>query len=153
MLAAITSILRSRSAAARYLPPSTFSECPDHALLAVVHDALARKSGATVLIGSTWTTEAPYRETDQAIDYARDLGVLAVEMEAAALPSMRSTRRRAQRDLPRLRRQHDGAVGKGRFRALRHANVVHLEHLDFARKRCPIPTLTRRVEGGWQGVA
>lgn len=35
--------------------------------------------------GATWTTDAPYRETEQAIDDARGRGILAVEMEAASL--------------------------------------------------------------------
>jgi uridine phosphorylase len=35
--------------------------------------------------GTTWTTDAPFRETEQAIRQARNLGILAVEMEAAAL--------------------------------------------------------------------
>jgi purine-nucleoside phosphorylase len=38
-----------------------------------------------VVTGSTWTTDAPYRETPAAIARAEELGVLAVEMEAAAL--------------------------------------------------------------------
>jgi purine-nucleoside phosphorylase len=35
--------------------------------------------------GATWTTDAPYRETEAAIEAARAQGILAVEMEAAAL--------------------------------------------------------------------
>lgn len=35
--------------------------------------------------GASWTTDAPYRETESAIAAAREEGVLAVEMEAAAL--------------------------------------------------------------------
>ena len=35
--------------------------------------------------GATWTTDAPFRETATAIAAARTEGVLAVEMEAAAL--------------------------------------------------------------------
>ncbi|MEF8797059.1 MAG: nucleoside phosphorylase [Salinivenus sp.] len=35
--------------------------------------------------GASWTTDAPYRETDPAISAAKDEGILAVEMEAAAL--------------------------------------------------------------------
>jgi purine-nucleoside phosphorylase len=35
--------------------------------------------------GSTWTTDAPYRETETAIARARAAGTFAVEMEAAAL--------------------------------------------------------------------
>ena len=37
------------------------------------------------VVGSSWTTDAPFRETAEAIDAARNKGVLAVEMEAAAL--------------------------------------------------------------------
>lgn len=38
-----------------------------------------------VLRGATWTTDAPFRETVEAIEYARSEGILGVEMEAAAL--------------------------------------------------------------------
>ena len=37
------------------------------------------------VVGSTWTTDAPFRETADAIEAARSKGALAVEMEAAAL--------------------------------------------------------------------
>jgi purine-nucleoside phosphorylase len=36
-------------------------------------------------VGASWTTDAPFRETAQAIEAARALGMVAVEMEAAAL--------------------------------------------------------------------
>jgi purine-nucleoside phosphorylase len=36
-------------------------------------------------VGPSWTTDAPFRETASAIENARSKGVLAVEMEAAAL--------------------------------------------------------------------
>ena len=45
----------------------------------------ARKNGHHVVVGSSWTTDAPFRETSEAIESARSKGVLAVEMEAAAL--------------------------------------------------------------------
>ena len=35
--------------------------------------------------GSSWTTDAPFRETKQAIEAARSRGILAVEIEPAAL--------------------------------------------------------------------
>ncbi|WP_082700611.1 hypothetical protein [Magnetospirillum sp. XM-1] len=35
--------------------------------------------------GATWTTDAPYREIEDAIAAHRAAGILAVEMEAAAL--------------------------------------------------------------------
>jgi len=43
------------------------------------------RSGCRVHIGSTWTTDAPFRETAESIALRRDEGILAVEMEAAAL--------------------------------------------------------------------
>ena len=35
--------------------------------------------------GASWTTDAPFRETARAIDTYRNEGIVAVEMEAAAL--------------------------------------------------------------------
>ena len=35
--------------------------------------------------GATWTTDAPFRETDLAVKKAGSEGILAVEMEAATL--------------------------------------------------------------------
>ena len=35
--------------------------------------------------GTSWTTDAPYRETIASIENAKNLGVTAVEMEASAL--------------------------------------------------------------------
>ncbi|WP_428487852.1 nucleoside phosphorylase [Rhodopila sp.] len=42
-------------------------------------------AGVPILRGAVWTTDAPYRETAEAIASAARQGVLAVEMEAAAL--------------------------------------------------------------------
>jgi len=42
-------------------------------------------AGIPVQSGATWITDAPFRETEEAIDAARNVGILAVEMEAAAL--------------------------------------------------------------------
>lgn len=77
--------LRDEGTSYHYLPPSTYADAPDAALLDRVEDALSRLSGIVVHRGATWTTDAPYRETEAAIAKARDLGALAVEMEAAAL--------------------------------------------------------------------
>ena len=64
---------------------STFAEAPDAALLARVEEAGRALADIALHRGATWTTDAPYRETEAAILRARDLGALAVEMEAAAL--------------------------------------------------------------------
>ena len=43
-------------------------------------EALARLSLRSV-VGPSWTTDAPFRETVEAIEAARAKGILAVEME------------------------------------------------------------------------
>ena len=43
------------------------------------------QSGLHSVVGASWTTDAPFREAAQAIDVVRSKGILAVEMEAAAL--------------------------------------------------------------------
>ena len=57
---------------------------PDPDLTAVLADALTR-SGLAVQSGSTWTTDAPYRQSKEEIAELRRRVVLTVEMEASAL--------------------------------------------------------------------
>lgn len=45
-----------------------------------------------VYTGATWTTDAPFRETEAAIERARSDDILAVEMEAAALYTFAAVR-------------------------------------------------------------
>jgi uridine phosphorylase len=78
--------LRDEGTSYHYLPPAIFAEAPDTALLGRIEQGLSQRQGDVVTLrGSTWTTDAPYRETETAIATARAHGVLAVEMEAAAL--------------------------------------------------------------------
>ena len=77
--------VRDEGTSYHYLPPATFVEAPGSVLLT---DAERSSSDSTGHLGSpwpTWTTDAPYRQTEAAIASARDLGAPAVEMEAAAL--------------------------------------------------------------------
>jgi uridine phosphorylase len=75
--------LRDEGTSYHYLPPSEFSEANsalvDAAMMAM-HDR-----GLSVYRGAAWTTDAPFRETEGAIERCRERGILAVEMEAAAL--------------------------------------------------------------------
>ncbi len=48
----------------------------------------------TVITGTSWTTDAPFRETASAIAAARAAGVHAVEMEAASLYAYATARQR-----------------------------------------------------------
>jgi len=74
--------LRDEGTSYHYLPPAEYSEANGE-LIGLAENALA--GGMPVRVGVTWTTDAPFRETQAAIDSARGAGVLAVEMEAAAL--------------------------------------------------------------------
>lgn len=75
--------LRDEGTSYHYLPPSRFAEA-DAAVLAKLIP-LVETAPVTVHRGATWTTDAPYRETEAAIAAHREAGILAVEMEAAAL--------------------------------------------------------------------
>jgi uridine phosphorylase len=75
--------LRDEGTSYHYAPPSEFAEA-DPTLVQKAAIALA-ESGLHSVVGASWTTDAPFRETAQAIEAARAKGILAVEMEAAAL--------------------------------------------------------------------
>jgi uridine phosphorylase len=75
--------LRDEGTSHHYLPPSEFIDAAQEVVAEAV-EAL-RADGTPVHVGATWTTDAPFRETQRAIDAARGKGALAVEMEAAAL--------------------------------------------------------------------
>jgi uridine phosphorylase len=83
--------LRDEGTSYHYTAPSEFSDA-DPQLVAMAADALGRK-GLPAIIGPTWTTDAPFRETAEAIAAAKQRGVLAVEMEAAALYAFAAARR------------------------------------------------------------
>ena len=79
----ISRALRDEGTSYHYAPPAEFAEA-DPQLLAAAMDALT-KQGPRAVMGPSWTTDAPFRETAEAIEAARAKGILAVEMEAAAL--------------------------------------------------------------------
>jgi purine-nucleoside phosphorylase len=75
--------LRDEGTSYHYAMPSDYSEA-DPNLIAAAARALKIK-GINAVTGPSWTTDAPFRETAEAIAAARSKGILAVEMEAAAL--------------------------------------------------------------------
>jgi uridine phosphorylase len=75
--------LRDEGTSYHYAAPAEYAEA-DPRLVAMATDALKRRN-QPAFVGSSWTTDAPFRETAEAIEAARSRGVLAVEMEAAAL--------------------------------------------------------------------
>lgn len=82
--------LRDEGTSYHYLPPSRFAaSCAD---LVARAEAGVRAAGVTIYRGATWTTDAPFRETAESIAAARAGGILAVEMEAAALYAFAAAR-------------------------------------------------------------
>jgi uridine phosphorylase len=79
----INRALRDEGTSYHYAAPSEFAE-GDPRLVGAVTKAL-KDEGLLAHIGASWTTDAPFRETTEAIEAARAKGILAVEMEAAAL--------------------------------------------------------------------
>ena len=84
--------LRDEGVSYHYLAPGDYAACPP-ALATRLKPALAKLPFA-VRFGATWTTDAPYRETEQAITDARGRGILAVEMEAASLYALATAQAR-----------------------------------------------------------
>ncbi len=84
--------LRDEGTSTHYAPASDFAEA-DPVLISEVERVLTA-AGIRVTRGATWTTDAPYRETPRAIDAHSAAGLLAVEMEAAALYAFARTRHR-----------------------------------------------------------
>jgi len=79
----IEKALRDEGTSYHYLPPSQFSTINPKLLAGL--QGVFEKSQPPVFHGATWTTDAPFRETESAISYARSEGILGVEMEASAL--------------------------------------------------------------------
>jgi uridine phosphorylase len=84
--------LRDEGTSYHYAAPSEFMEAN---VQLVTKAATALKHiNKPVFVGPTWTTDAPFRETPDAIEAARTKNILAVEMEAAALYAFAQARGR-----------------------------------------------------------
>lgn len=79
----IAKALRDEGTSHHYAAPADFAAA-DPALLARIGPYLANLP-EPIHEGTTWTTDAPYRETADAIEARKGEGIAAVEMEAAAL--------------------------------------------------------------------
>ena len=85
--------LRDEGTSRHYASPAAYAEA-DPRIAGLAERALAA-AGLRAYTGASWTTDAPFRETEQAIAAAREKGVLAVEMEAAALYTFAAVRKQA----------------------------------------------------------
>ena len=89
-LVVCTEAVRDDGVSHHYLPGAARA-LPSPGLTDQLAGELAR-SERPLHRGPTWTIDAPYRETVEEIRHYRDLGVLTVEMEAAALAAVAEVR-------------------------------------------------------------
>ena len=75
--------IRDEGASHHYLSPAKYVEA-DSSLVSELVEAI-RKRGANCAVGTTWTTDAPYRETREEVIQYQAEGVMTVEMETAGL--------------------------------------------------------------------
>lgn len=75
--------LRDEGTSYHYLPPSAYA-----ALAPALHEQIIHgwnRQVVALVYGASWTTDAPFRETEAMISRCHTVGIAAVEMEAAAL--------------------------------------------------------------------
>jgi uridine phosphorylase len=87
----VTSAVRDEGTSFHYLPPAAKVDCPTP--IAELLTEEVSRMGASVVQGSVWTTDAPYRETAVQLERHAAAGVLAVEMQAASLFAFASARK------------------------------------------------------------
>jgi uridine phosphorylase len=74
--------VRDEGTSYHYLPPGREVGASPEGIAAIEKTLIARK--VNYIVGKTWTTDAPYRETPAKIKLRKSEGCLTVEMEAAA---------------------------------------------------------------------
>jgi uridine phosphorylase len=84
--------LRDEGTSYHYIAASDYSHA-DAGLISALDGAFGAFP-VPVLAGATWTTDAPFRETQPAIDAMAKRNLMAVEMEAAALYAFAQVRRK-----------------------------------------------------------
>ncbi len=82
-LIVVSGAVRDEGTSYHYLSPGREVVAPEAGTAALVKTL--QRHDLPYLVGKTWTTDAPYRETPDKIARRREEGCLAVEMEAAAL--------------------------------------------------------------------
>jgi len=84
--------LRDEGTSHHYVPPGRYV-LPSRNLTRALRSALDR-DGTRYAMGTTWTIDAPYRETVAEIRRYRALGIVTVEMEASAVFAIARCRKR-----------------------------------------------------------
>jgi uridine phosphorylase len=90
-LVVATAAIRDEGTSFHYLPPSKLVAAPPSPVTPLTREL--ERLGLPVYQGTVWTTDAPYRETQQQLDEYSEQGVLAVEMQAASLFALAQVRK------------------------------------------------------------
>ena len=80
----IEKALRDEGTSYHYLPPAPYAYI-NASVLDSLRNATKPIDNKEIGFGTSWTTDAPYRETAETIDYMKESGNDCVEMESAAL--------------------------------------------------------------------
>ncbi len=86
-----TKALRAEGTSYHYLPPSRYVEIDAEAIHAI--EKVLKSRNLPFVEGMTWTTDAYYRETWEMINYRREEGCIAVEMECASFVAVAKFRK------------------------------------------------------------
>ncbi len=90
-LIVVSRAIRDEGASYHYLPPSR--EVIANPLGVAALETALKQKGLPYLIGKTWTTDAPYRETASKVALRKNEGCLTVEMEAASFMAVAEFRK------------------------------------------------------------
>lgn len=86
----IEKALRDEGTSYHYLPPSPYSHMNPFLKEVVLHNWDHER--APLYTGTSWTTDAPFRETEEMLEVGRAHNILTIEMEAAALYALASAK-------------------------------------------------------------
>src|SRR5216684_8573036 len=130
--------LRDEGTSYHYLPPAEYSVANGR-LVRLAEESLNMAS-VTTQVGATWTTDAPFRETREAIAAAEQAGILAVEMEAAALYAFAAARKKpvlcfahVTNQMGRIEGDFEKGVADGAQESLKVISQVARQWRDQAR--------------------
>lgn len=124
--ALITSSVRDEGTSYHYLPPEK-SAILNHHLFETLNGLITNEN-CPYFNGTSWTTDAPYRETQSAIDAMKAQDITCVEMEASALYALAEVKDYSIicfANLTNSMAQHEGDFEKGEeFGSIDTLNLV-----------------------------
>lgn len=106
----VNEAIRDEGTSLHYVPPTASVRTPS---MSIVERLITELSAVAphVCQGRVWTTDAPYRETREQLDYWATQNVLAVEMQAASLFAFAEARRAPVAVVALVSNSVDGPAG------------------------------------------